>query len=275
MPPAAADTPSMKTVRSVIIVAALLAAASHAEAQFAAGPSTTPAENYRVELSLIYWNPTPELAITDGGLSAVGGAIDFVNEFGIENSHFREFRATLTPVRKHKLRLSYVPIRYEASAFLVRTISFEGRTFAVGADASTKIKWDLWRFGYEYDIVSGSRGFVGVIGEVRYNQIDARITSTAGSAETTTNVPVPTVGGIARGYLGPRLLLTAEFSGLSIDREDFRGSSYDLDVYGNLNLGSNIGVQIGYRSVSAEYLVDADTGELKLKGIYFGGTIRF
>jgi hypothetical protein len=36
-----------------------------------------------------------------------------------------------------------------------------------------------------------------------------------------------------------------------------------------------VGAQIGYRSVTVDYVVDDDTGNLKMKGPYFGGLIRF
>ena len=49
----------------------------------------------------------------------------------------------------------------------------------------------------------------------------------------------------------------------------------DFDIYATLNFGKNVGVQGGYRSVVAEYLVDDDQGDLKLKGTYFGGVVRF
>jgi len=34
-------------------------------------------------------------------------------------------------------------------------------------------------------------------------------------------------------------------------------------------------VQFGYRSVTAEYDSDTDTGDLKLKGPYIGALVRF
>ena len=35
------------------------------------------------------------------------------------------------------------------------------------------------------------------------------------------------------------------------------------------------GVQGGYRALSADYLLDSDTGDLEMKGFYFGGVVRF
>ena len=48
-----------------------------------------------------------------------------------------------------------------------------------------------------------------------------------------------------------------------------------FDVYGTLNFTDNFGVQGGYRRLSVEYRVDEDFGDLKLKGFYVNGVVRF
>jgi hypothetical protein len=50
---------------------------------------------------------------------------------------------------------------------------------------------------------------------------------------------------------------------------------WDFDLYGTVSAGRNFGVQGGYRSVVADYIVDEDTGDLKMKGLYFGALVRF
>ena len=50
---------------------------------------------------------------------------------------------------------------------------------------------------------------------------------------------------------------------------------FDLDLYGTVNFGSHVGAQLGYRSMTADYLLDEDAGDLELKGWYFGGLVRF
>ena len=46
-------------------------------------------------------------------------------------------------------------------------------------------------------------------------------------------------------------------------------------MYGTANLGRNLGVEYGYRSVKINYDVETDLGDLKLKGPYLGFLIRF
>ena len=57
--------------------------------------------------------------------------------------------------------------------------------------------------------------------------------------------------------------------------DDAARTRLGFDLYGTINFGSHVGVQGGYRSLSADYLVDQDAGDLKMKGFYFGGLVRF
>jgi hypothetical protein len=189
----------------------------------------------------------------------------------------------LKAARKHKLRFAYVPIKYDQDAVLQRTITFQNLTFPVTAAANADINWDVYRFGYEWDFVSMPKGFVGVIGELKYNKVAATVSATGpvlGQSVTLTadveqNAPVPTIGGIARGYLGNYVSITGEFTGFKLDRDDFGGKFYDFDIYGAVHLGKSVGVQIGYRNMDVDYNSDDENGTMTMKGPYFGGFLRF
>lgn len=241
-----------------------------------ASAQVLPAEDHVVELGVMLWKPSPELKLSTNALSGAGvNEVDFVREFGIEDKFFPEFRATLG--RKHKFRFSYVSIKYDADATIQRTFTFQNRTFTVGAPASTDITWDLWKFGYEWDFVSRERGFFGVIADLKYNKVQATVNSPllTSAAATDTSAPVPTFGLIGRGYVAPMVAITGEFTYLSITRDEFEAKFLDFDVYGTVSFGRNVGVQGGYRSVLVDYLVEGDSGDLKMKGPYFGAVVRF
>jgi hypothetical protein len=236
------------------------------------------AQNTHVaEVGLMFVSPDPSLRLQSGALTTATGIteIDFVQEFGIEDKTFPEIR--LAAGRRHKFRFGYLPVRYSADALIQRTITFRGQTFTVGAPASTEIKWDIWRFGYEWDFVSMERGFVGVVGELRYNQLDASIESPAlaQTAATEQKAPIPTIGVIGRGYPHPMVAIGAEFSGLKWERSDFDAKFFDFDVNGAVTFGRHIGVQGGYRSITVDYFIDDDVGDLTLRGPYFGVIARF
>lgn len=235
-----------------------------------------PAEDHIIELGLMSWTPSPQLTLSTDALAGTNlESVDFVQDFGIEDTPFREFR--LTAGRGHKFRLSHVPFKYEAEATLQRDIVFQGQTFTIGAPASTSIKWDLWRFGYEWDFARGERGFFGMLVDVKYNKINASVESplltTPGTAETT--APVPTFGVIGRAYPAKMVSITGEFTGLSLNRDSFNAKFYDFDLYGTVSFGRFVGAQAGYRSIVVNYVVDEDSGDSKMKGTYFGGVLKF
>ncbi len=249
-------------------------------AQFNAPAPVAPGEDYRVELGAMLWSPTPELAINTDALDILGvGEVDFVQEFGIQKKRFTEYRVTLKAARKHKLRFHYVPISYDPDVItLERTITFGGRTFTVGVPADADVEWKMWRFGYEWDFLSRTSGFLGLIAELKHNKVRAQIDSPIGSELAEETAPIPAIGIIGRGYLTEYVSITGEFTGfkmLDSITEEFDGELWDFDIYATASLGRNVGVQGGYRSIDVEYIADEDLGRLKMKGLYFGGVVRF
>jgi hypothetical protein len=243
-------------------------------------PTPASAQGHVVEAGVRFWKPSPELVLSTGGLTGVGlENVDFVEDFGLEDETFRQFKASIG--RNHKFRISKVSFHYDAEATIQKTIVFQGQVFTVGAPASTDIKWDLWTFGYEWDFISRDGGFLGLVADLKYNKVVASIESPAlaSVADTDVTAPIPTIGLIGRAYLGSAGSITTEFTGLSLSRDNdgdpFEGKFYDFDIYGTIHLGGQLGIEIGYRSVDAHYLVDGDSGDLKMKGPYFGGTLRF
>lgn len=272
------------------VVATLLLSvlvSARAEAQFrVADPA--PGERYHVELGLMFWKPAPVLQIQTGALAALGESeVDFVQEFGIENERFNEFRAVVKAAQKHKIRVSHVLAEYNAAATLRRTIVFGGQTFPVSVPATADLQWRIWRFGYEWDFVARDRGLVGFVTELKVNQVTADLAAQGfGSELTEVSAPVPTIGVIARAYPHKTFSLTAEFTGFKVPGflakkitdaidDDADAKVFDLDLYGTVNFGSHVGAQLGYRSLIADYLFDEDAGDLELKGWYFGGLVRF
>jgi hypothetical protein len=218
------------------------------------------------------------LIIGGDEFDVLGQQVDFVQEFGIDNERFTEFRITLKPGRKHKIRFHYIPFQYDQDATIQRRFVFGGQVFDVGVPATADVGWKMWRLGYEWDFISRQTGFLGVIAELKQNTVSAEIDSPVGSAVVESRAPIPAVGLIGRGYFSENFSVTGEFTGfkmLDSFSEDFDAEFWDFDVYATLNFGRNAGVQGGYRSIDVEYLSEEDFGELTMKGWYFGGVIRF
>ena len=260
---------------------ALLLMTARAEAQFAPAREVVPAEDFHVELDLRLWQPEPTMTLTTGDVRV--GTVDFVREFGITNQRFNEFGVVLKPGQKHKVRFGYVPFKYNQDATLLRDVVVQNVTFPASAAANANISWDLYRFGYEWDFVSMSRGFVGLVTEVKYNRVKADVTGTASAFGQVQNfeasidqpAPAPTIGGIARAYVTDYVSVTGEFTGLKVNRDNFRAKFYDFDMYATATFGKYVGARVGYRSIDVDFLADSDAGTMTMKGPYFGGVLKF
>jgi hypothetical protein len=253
---------------SVLVVS--LATVSTAAAQ----SDVIPAEKFHVEFGTAWWRPTPHLSIQTEALASVGLVdFDFADEFAIDPSWFAEFLAVLKPALKHKVRVSYVPVRYEQTSPLQTPISFNGTSFFGSATAS--LKWSLWRFGYEWDFMSRERGFLGMLADVKYNKVSATVRGRGAAEATHASAPIPGLGVIGRAYVHPRVQISGEFTGFKIVGGDVEGSLYDFDISATANIFKSLGVQGGYRAVKADYTIDEDFGDLTLRGPYVGIISRF
>jgi hypothetical protein len=184
----------------------------------------------------------------------------------------------LRPATKHKFRFEYTPISYDATSTLRRDIVFNGILYPIALPVETELKWRAYRFGYEWDFVYRDRGFAGLLLEAKYTDVSATLTNLLDTEFVRARAPIPAVGFIGRGYVAPNISITGEFSFFklpdSID-EDYGGNYYDFDLYGTVNFNDYVGVQGGYRSLVVFYRVDNDEGDMKVKGLYFGGVVRF
>lgn len=236
-------------------------------------------EDYHVEAAVAWWNPSPELVVSSESLGIPGTDVDLVNDLGIEQKRHAEIRLVLRPARKHKFRFAYLPMKYETENVRVaREFVFNGQRYRVGLPVSTTAKLTTFRFGYEYDFLYRSRGYLGVLIDLKYNDVDVELDSVIGHEFTSQVAPIPTIGLTGRGYLAPNFSITGEFTFVKVpedlsDRYD--GRYFDIDIYGTANFTNNVGAQLGYRTIDVFYDVDLDSGDLQFKGWYFGGVIRF
>lgn len=236
-------------------------------------------ETYHVELSGNLWSPTPTVLITSESLGIIGSQIDFVEDLAIEKHTHKQLKVVLRPGTKHKFRFEFTPMKYEAESRLTRTIVFNGQRFDLSIPVLTELNWKAYRFGYEWDFVYQDRGFVGLLLDVKYTDIAARLSNViVGQEFVHAKAPIPAIGVIGRVYPVPNISITGEFSGFklpeSID-ENYRTSYYDFDLYGTVNFTDNVGAQAGYRRLTVFYRIDEDEGDLRMKGLYFGGVVRF
>lgn len=235
-------------------------------------------ESYWVELSADLWNPSPAVTVTSESLGIPGTPIDFVTDLGIVKSRLRQFQLVLRPAKKHRFRAEMTPIRYAADTVLQKRIVFNGIAYNVGLPVQARLDWRAWRFGYEYDFVYRKRGFVGLIIEAKYTDVEVALDSLVASEFARARAPIPALGGIGRVYVGPNAAITVEVTGIELPEQlskDYRAHYVEYDVYGTVNFGNHAGAQVGYRALDVGYRIDLDAGDFVLKGPYFGFVVRF
>ena len=261
--------------------------ASQADAQFNV-PDPAEGEDFHVELALMLWKPTPGIVIGSDSLQSISATgVDFVQEFNIQNRRFKEFRGVLR-AGKTKLRASHLKMTYDEAAVLQRAIVVGGRTFNVAANATADLEWDLWTLGYERDFVKTDRALIGLIAEVNFNHVVADLSATSSGITATSltdeKVPFPALGAIARVYPHKAVGITVEWTGFKMpgflakkltDTDNGAAHMKNLDIYVTGSITRYFGIQGGYRALSADYLLDTESGDLEMKGPYFGAMIRF
>jgi hypothetical protein len=263
-----------------LFTAVLALVAVPAFAQFQPRTVTDPAtgERYHIEGSAGIWFPSADMRIASESLGIVGSKINFKDDLGLTNQKFGEFHLVLRPAIKHKFRFEYIPIKFDQSATLTRDITFNGQLYRVGMPVNSSLSWKAYRFAYEYDFISKNRSFAGLILEAKYTDVEATLQSPLIQEYAHARAPIPAIGGIFRYYVVPNISLTGEVSGITVPKslsKNYNAHYADIDVYGTLNLTNNVGAQLGYRSFDVAYVLDKDTGNFGLRGLYFGIVARY
>lgn len=261
------------------LAAGLLLSAAPAQAQFQPRRGTdVVGEDYHIELSYNFWSPTPEAIVNSEALGILGTDVNLVTDLGIEKTMLKDLRVVLRPAKKHRFRINYLPMNYDASTTITREFIFNGLRYRPGLPVQTTAQFKAWRFGYEYDFLYRERGFLGVLLDAKYTDVNVGLLSPIGDEFTKAVAPLPTIGLVGRAYVAKNIALNGEINYFKIPEsasEEYQGRYRDFDVYASYNAQKNIGVQVGYRSIDVFYLAKNDTGSLTFKGLYFGGTLRF
>lgn len=270
-----------RVVRTGLAGLGMLASTLPASAQFRPPAASNPSvgERYHIEGAISFWNAEPDLIVASESLGIPGDDIDLQNDLGIEQKRLRELRLVLRPATKHKFRFNYLPISYDAEAVVRRDFVFNGQRYRIGLPVNTEADLTTYRFGYEYDFLYRSRGYLGVLLDLKYTNIEVALDSPIGREFTTAVAPIPGIGIVGRGYVVRNVSITGEVSYFRIPENlgqgDFGGRYLEYDFYGTFNFSENTGAQFGIRSIDVNYFQDFDRGALTFTGWYFGGVVRY
>ena len=239
--------------------------------------NTVYGERYNVEMATTFWTPSVYGVIQSDAIEAIGSSISFTDDLGYESTRFTDLRFVIRPGKKHRIRIQYTPIEYRAAATLNRDVTFQGATFPVSVPVESTFGWHVWRTGYEWDFLYHPRAFVGVLGEARFIDMTAQITSPVASATVAAHAVVPALGFFTRVYVLPDLAINFEWTGFQVPKVfEVEDNTYvDWDLHATINLTNNFGGQVGWRKTSTFLKVKGDTADMKYEGIWFGLVVRY
>ena len=278
-------TETARRIRTIAIAAAAIACVARpALAQDRpVNNSAAIGEKYHVEATVALWNPSVFGVISSDQFGIIGSDIDFATDLKYEQTKFHDLRFVVRPAKKHKFRLQYTPMSYESSTTFQRNIVFNGILYPVALPVTSEFDWNVLRFGYEYDFVYTSRGYVGVIIEGRYTKFNATLKSPIAAEFATARAPLPALGFAARGYVAKNVAINLDWTFFNLDTfhlpqsliKDTTATYHDVDINSTINFNEYIGAQFGWRQTTTLLGIDQDHGNLKFQGLWFGAAIRY
>jgi hypothetical protein len=251
-----------------------------AHAQYGAKPFSDPAagERYHVEAAGEFWNPPINLMVASESLGLSGTRIDAATDLGLTRKQLFEFRAVLRPATKHKFKISHLPMKYNAESTIRRELIFNGQRFGLNLPVTTDFEWTTWLVAYEYDFLYKDNWFVGFTLNSKFTKTSVNLKSPLATEFALAQAPIPTIGGVARVYVAPKVSITADINGIQIPNSintDYDAHYFDFDLYGTVNFNEYVGAQVGFRNIDVGYRFQQDEGAFKMKGLYFGGVVRY
>lgn len=272
-------------------------------AQTAAPPSTVPVpsfvpigESYRFEVSVDGWSTLPSTmmysdteTITTTAATATTAAvtttvtgtdINFRQQLGLPvQKWFPAFHVVIRPQPRHKIRFDFYPLYYKQSATLSTPINFNGQTYLAGQNVDSTLYWNEWQLGYEYDVLTFDRGYVGGVAGANFYAVSGGMSNGAQSGTAGVHIPMPGLGAIARYYATPRVSFVGAYTGYFLPGGDTstHGHVNDVELYGTINISKYIGIQGGYRLLNASHHFNSpvNTGDFTIGGGFIGGTFRY
>ena len=189
------------------------------------------------------------------------GFVDFDRDFGFNNYSTFLGKLDWKFTRKNHFYLVAAPFIQSSQVTLSRTIVFRGQTFSVGAVVQGKLSAIVYTPGYQYDIIRGKRGHIGLAAQI--NLFDstgtlsaaAQVTSggtqqAAASAQASLLAPIPVAGPEFRLYLtnSPRLFVEGNVYGMYLfGYGNYVSTAGDLGLSLSRHLSINGGYTLGSR----------------------------
>lgn len=233
--------------------------------------------NAFVTLEGRYWFTTLDSTVKASEASAIGTDINLVDDLGLDGKkNFPEVRLTLGG-KSHKVRYGYLPLKWDGSKTITKTVQFGGKTYSASTQVNTKLTVDYHRLGWQYDFISSKDYNLGFIFDIKYFVIDASLDAPALAKFEANNIkaPVPTIGFGGGFNLPARLSVNAEATGLSLNSSGVRFSMFDAEGALKFKPAEWFSASAGYRYLKLHVSKDDDKADIGLKGPFLQAALTY
>jgi hypothetical protein len=206
-------------------------------------------ENWQVELTGQYWPLRPTGSLWTQTLPG-----NLRDDLGIEGwkSH-PAGSAVVQFSRRHKIVVEGIKYRLNGGSVLHRELILRGQSFAATDQIQSTIKIGAAYAGYERDLISYPRGFIGISLGLNYMEANAGIVDLTRGVEqaSDTRLAFPVAGGAFRVFPGHSHLfnVNGEIKGMNLGNY---GSHLDGSVNMGLSFSRTAALQLGFRALEMD-----------------------
>ena len=222
-----------------------------------------------------YW--FPDLSATAQTITAgvAETKFDLKDDLGMDDEDFPSGEAFLRFGRLH-FRIGYTKISYDGSNTLSRDIEFNGQIFPVNDNVISSFDLNMLDAEVQVDILRpdfvAASFYLGLIGKVKYVDVDLELTSTTLTEKEDFQGAVPMVGLAAgAGFLNDLLRVDARVTGMAYSGNHL----YEADAYASLVPFPFFRIQGGYRYIDLKADEDDLVADVELSGPYVGAQLSF
>jgi len=181
-------------------------------------------DEYKVRLTGMWFFTNPTGTVQASGTNP-NGSFDISKTFGFNSYSTFAGKVDWKFTRKNHLYVAISPFNQTRSTVLNRTIDFQGQTFNVGLTTSAKLTNWAYAPGYQYDIIRGDRGHLGIAVQVDIFDTTAKLSAAAQvtgdgthyearSASGSLVAPIPVAGPDVRFYILPKFYVDGNLYGM-------------------------------------------------------------
>lgn len=209
---------------------------------------SVPATAFEIGARGYYWFPGLSGDLKVDGNGVIGTTVDLEDDLGMGDESYPIIEI-FAGLGDHHLSLSYYSADYDGTKTLSKPINFNGQTYATNTLITTNLKYDVYDFMYQYDLLDFENMLagcsLGLVGKLKLFEGSVAVKSAAVSTEEDFTAPIPMIGfnfhmGLLADILEARLLVAGiGYSGNKIldSQIDISFTPFPfLDIHGGYRL---------------------------------------